>query len=48
MSNWKVHNHEYSQGKCDECGAEGKITITKGTSRCPDCQVNWLIEKARE
>lgn len=46
MKMWEVHHHTYKQGKCDECGKEGKIQITDGVGRCQGCSVKWLMEKA--
>jgi|GEM_PF-5574565 len=46
--NWTIHKHTYSQGKCSECGSEGKITITDKIGRCQKCHIDWLIEEAKK
>ncbi|MBI5459206.1 hypothetical protein [Methanobacterium sp.] len=42
---FEVYHHEYTEGKCDECGKEGKIQITDGIRRCQGCCVDWLIKR---
>jgi len=45
---FEVYHHKYTEGKCDECGKEGKIQITDGVGRCQECSVKWLMKKATE
>jgi len=46
--NWDIYPCEYTEGKCEVCGAEGQIQISDGVGRCQKCSVDWLIKKATE